>query len=248
MGAAQLTTIGSVFSRTEAALERLRRLGEDARLASVADRVKTRADQLETPVAELEILATVRSALRAQGMPTSTDTELLTGLGLQLSELADRYTNDPEQIVAADGRLRFTLWDPLRALPTSLRESLLASWRAYCRSLVPPQRLEVLAVLERIPGLQEDARAIRVMAAEFEQRVAMLPQGTEDIGRIEELGAEIQTRWGTLEGSGIPKDVLDFLAAASMGSARLDQWTPNVRAWLEDRSLLRYVTLSLSAE
>jgi hypothetical protein len=243
-----MTQPTSVPARATLALDRLRRLGEGARLAAVADRIRTRADELVGPVSELELLAAIGEALGQRGVSHQLEAASLAGLRSQLIALADRYRLDPEQIAAPDGRLRFTLWDPLRGLPADLQQSLLNAWRDHARGLLPRQRPEILDVLERIPGLQQDARAIREMSAEFERRSSVLPHGDADVARIEELAGDIQTRWQTLEGGGIPADVLDFLAAASLGTARLDQLTPTVRDWLTERSLLSYVRVSLTAE
>ncbi len=236
----------SLVTRASAALDRLKRLDETARLASEGDRVRTRAEELERPASELEHLALVVDALRRRAIPIELPRSSVVAMRGQLAALRDRYGSDPSQITAADGRLRFTLWDPLRALPTELRTVVLTAWRSHATTLIREQSVELLDVLERVPGLQADARSIRDLAAEFGHLSESLPHDDAGIDRLERIASEIERRWQSLEGEGIPREVIDFLAAASLTGAPLDLLTPAVREWLDDRSLTRYVRLGLS--
>jgi hypothetical protein len=238
----------TLVERASSALDRLKRLNETALLANEGDRVRTRADELEAPVAEMEHILLVEQALRRRGVSPELPQSAIATARTQLAALRDRYRSDPTQITAPDGRLRFTLWDPLRALPNEIRSSLNGAWEAHARSLLREQSVEILEVLERVPGLQVDARAIRAMASEFDSLSSRLPRQEEDVDRIEELAREIERRWQSLEGAGIPSDVLDFLAAASVSGAPLALLTPAVREWLQERSLTQFVRLTLSGE
>jgi hypothetical protein len=236
----------SLVARASAALDRLKRLDETARLANEGDRVRTRAEELERPASELEHLALVADALRKRDISIELPGSSVVSMRGQLATLRERYRSDPSQITAADGRLRFSLWDPLRALPTELRSVVLSAWRLHARSLIREQSVELLDVLEHVPGLQADARAIRELATEFDRLSESLPHDEAGIDRLEGIASEIERRWQSLEGGGIPREVIDFLAAASVTGAPLDLLTPAVREWLDDRSLTRYVRLSLS--
>lgn len=243
-----MTDAPLLTKRASSILDRLKRLQETALLANEGDRVRTRADELSRPLSDLESLQLVDEGLRERGLEPQVDRESIRATHTQLLALATRYRADPSQITAPDGRLRFTLWDPLKTLPDELRRSLLDAWRDHVAALVPRQRPEILDVLERVPGVQAEARALREIGNEFDRRSNALPQNNEDFDRIEGLATEIQTRWRTLEGAGIPAEVMNFLAAASLGSARLDLLTPTVRAWLDERSLTQHVRVTLSPE
>jgi hypothetical protein len=235
----------SLVARSSAALDRLRRLEETARLANEGDRVRTRAEELERPASELEHVALVVQALRRRGISIELPKSAVVSLRQQLAALRDRYRSDPNQITAADGRLRFSLWDPLRALPSELRGFVLESWRSHAKSLVREQSVELLNVLEHVPGLQADASAIRQLATEFDHLSDSLPQDEAGIDHLEEIAGEIERRWQSLEGGGIPREIIDFLAAAAVTGAPLDLLTPAVREWLDERSLTRHVRISL---
>jgi hypothetical protein len=236
----------SLVARASATLDRLTRLDETAQLANEGDRVRTRAEELERPAGELEHIALVVDALRRRGISIELPESSVVSMREQLAALRDRYRTDPSQITAADGRLRFSLWDPLRALPAELRGVVVAAWRSHAKGLIREQSVELLDVLEHVPGLQADARAIRELATEFDRLSESLPQDEPGIDRLEGIASEIERRWQSLEGGGIPREVVDFLAAAAVTGAPLDLLTPAVREWLDERSLTRYVRLSLS--
>jgi hypothetical protein len=236
----------SLVARAAAAQDRLRRLDETVRLANEGDRVRTRADELEGPASELEHLALVVGSLRRRGIPMDVPRSSVVAIRDQLVALRDRYRDDPSKITAPDGRLRFTLWDPLRELPAELRRVVLESWRSHVQSQVRAQSVELLDVLERVPGLQSDAHAIRELAAELGRLSESLPRDDADIDRIRVIPSEIGHRWKSLEGEGIPSEVIEFLAAASVAGAPLDLLTPAVREWLDERSLTKHVRLTLS--
>ena len=236
----------SLVGRASAAVDRLKRLDETARLANEGDRVRTRAEELERPATELEHVAIVVDALRRRGISIVIPESSVVSMREQLAALRERYVTDPNQITAADGRLRLSLWDPLRALPSELRGVVLEAWRSHARGLIREQSVELLDVLEHVPGLQADASAIRQLAIEFDRLSDRLPQDEAGIARAKELADEIERRWQSLEGGGIPREVIDFLAAAAVTGAPLDLLTPAVRAWLDERSLTRHVRLSLS--
>lgn len=238
----------SLLARAAAAQDRLRRLDETVRLANEGDRVRTRAEELEGPASELAHLALVVGALRRRGIPIELSQTSVVTTRQGLVALRDRYRDDPSKITAPDGRLRFTLWDPLRELPAELRRIILEAWRSHVRSLVRAQSVELLDVLERVPGLQSDARAIRGLAAELERLSDSLPRDDAAIDRIQEIAGELEHRWKSLEGGGIPREVVEFLAAASVAGAPLDLLTPAVREWLEERSLTKHVRLTLLSE
>jgi hypothetical protein len=236
----------SLVARASAALDRLKRLDETARLANEGDRVRTRAEELERPAIEVEHVALVVDALRGRGIAIELPESSVFSMREQLAALRDRYRTDPSQITAADGRLRFSLWDPLRVMPAELRGLVLAAWRSHARGLIREQSVELLDVLEHVPGLQADARAIRQLATEFDRLSESLPQDEAGIDHLEGIAKEIERRWQSLEGGGIPREVVDFLAAAALSGAPLDLLTPAVREWLDERSLTRYVRLSMS--
>jgi hypothetical protein len=236
----------SLVARASAALDRLKRLDETARLANEGDRVRTRAEELERPASELEHVALVVDALHGRGIAIELPKSSVFSMREQLAALRDRYRTDPGQITAADGKLRFSLWDPLRALPVELRGVVLEAWRSHARSLIREQSVELLDVLEHVPGLQADAGAIRQLATEFDRLSESLPQDEAGIDHLEGIAKEIERRWQSVEGGGIPREVVDFLAAAAVSGAPLDLLTPAVREWLDERSLTRYVRLSLS--
>jgi hypothetical protein len=131
-------------------------------------------------------------------------------------------------------------------LPSELRGVVLEAWRSHARSLIREQSVELLDVLEHVPGLQSDARAIRQLATEFDRLSESLPQDEAGIDHLEGIAGEIERRWRSLAGGGIPREVIDFLSAAAVTGAPLDLLTPAVREWLDERSLTRYVRLSLS--
>jgi hypothetical protein len=239
----------ALTDRATKLVERLNRLAEIGQLVDVSDAVRTRAELLVGPASELHGLTAVAIAFRERGIEIDVDVDSIRRMRLQLADLGERYRSDPAQIAAPDGQLRFTLWDPLRQLPGLLRQTLIASWRRHAQALVPPQREEVLDVLQRVPGLRDHAEAIRKLSAEIDERAGMLPQGEPDFDRIEELAASIKARWDELEaGGGIPAEVLQFLAAASLGGAALDLLTPAVRSWLEQRSLLALVRVTMASQ
>lgn len=243
-----MTSSPSLLDRAGAANKRIRTLAGMNSLASKADAVRTRANALKSAADALDPIGGVVRAFREHGIPTQAiDTAALNSLREQLTQLGKAYRDNPDQIAAPDGRYRYALWEPLGALPTNLGETLLTSWQAYCAALTPHQQSGVLEVLSGVPGLQQDALRIAGLRDELDRRSRALPWNETDLVRVSDLAAKIDLEWKSIEGTGIPADVLNFLKKASVGGASLPELTAEVRTWLEERSLGGFIRITMNS-
>jgi hypothetical protein len=237
----------SLLDRAGSVNKRLRVLATMNSLADKADSVRTRATVLKTAADELDPLVSVIRAFRAHEIPTDAITAApLSLIRRQLISLGKAYAENPDQIAAPDGSLRALLWSPLSSLTAQLHQMLLISWQAHCEALTPHQQSGVLEVLARIPGLQDDAVRINLLREELEERSGSLPRDEADLARVSELAARIDLEWRTLEGAGIPAEVLNFLRKASRGGANLAELSAGVRIWLEERDLGHFIRIIMT--
>lgn len=234
-----LTSQAEELTGKIARLAALRRMGDDV------GRFRTRATALDAPAARLLDLARVLAAFRIRSIAVSLEVAQLATLLQHVRDIQGQYEADRVSIIAADGQLRFSFWQPLATLPGQLEATLRESWQTYIEERLPPHQPDLLQVMSRVPGFGAQINRIGALYAEAETHSRTLPHDDDAFGTVDRITADLHHAWGELRGPGIPEDVLAFLRAATTGGANRGAFTTDVEQWLVDHDLIATVRITL---
>lgn len=231
----------SLLDRIASVKVRIQRQEEARQLETDADKLSDRARSLRS-AAQAAATATDTSALLLEhGTEVEWDRDSLRSLRSRVTRFAERSRSSAAALLEPNAQL----WPSLDAFPEDVNARLLMAWQAWVDRSFPARDESALATLQRIPELQEGVRRIRQGLTIRTQRRASIPTSSADFDAVLEAATATDQAWSELVGAGLPAGVPEFLDAAGLGQATLEQFTDVVRAWFERKGLQHLIRLSV---
>ncbi|MSR09284.1 MAG: hypothetical protein EXR82_07105 [Gammaproteobacteria bacterium] len=220
--------------------------------ANKATAFRTRADTLDAPAHRLASLAEMWPVCQDLGIPLALDDALadrVRAIGRHAQALAEAYQGSAESITLEKANLRFQFWEPLTELPDHVEAALRMAWEQFVSQSLPTVQEQVLQVLQNLPGFNSQVIIIRSLQTKAQLLKSTLPPAAASlparIAEVRSIAQNLSEAWRSLQGDGIPPEVLTFLQAASGGRATLRQLTPTVVQWIDGYSLKESFRISL---
>src|SRR5262249_22065464 len=116
---------------------KIHQLEDLRRNASYAQGFRTRADLLSGPAERLLVLVRVLEVFGQRGIPVDLPVEKAAKLLMHARALAQKYEQDPANILETDEQLRFIFWNPLREFPKEIDSVLQAAWVSFVSDVLP---------------------------------------------------------------------------------------------------------------
>ena len=230
-------------------LERIESVCQDAiQLKEVAtararfQQTQTRSKQLESAATNVKRLARSYVTMKGAGLPVA-QPRLSKELRAKPEVMLEAFRHDPTSLLE-EGQFSQTFKAPLEAYSEKMEGALVASWKQYAESVVPPINEKTLQTLEAA-GLARPVESLRVLIRDVRAIQASLPESADAIAKLSEKGTEAKNVWGELEK--VPPVVLAFLTKASgRGATYAELTNETVRSWLADKSLLQHLRITLA--
>lgn len=218
-----------LFAASAAELDSLRKA------ASLVTAVGTRANQFETALGKLRVVAGQLNLLREQGVSVNVDISPTAGFCHHLATLREAIADDPAAATVPDISVK-TL-SPLSAFTNSLAAASQSAWAAHVESRVPSVRSDLLQVLGRIPTLKARVEQFRTLLSAAQARGASIPTDAGEVSAFEKAVTDCHAAWAALDANEVPAGVVVFIQQATSMGASLDRLTDEVSAWLSEHKL-----------
>jgi DNA repair exonuclease SbcCD ATPase subunit len=237
---------GGIVERTDELSEKVGRLQQFNELASQAEALRTRLQQLGEREAILTVLAELTDRLNAIGIDVGTTSNGLAEARGETLARREEFSRDPLTATdPQDSSFRFSYLRSLDTITENVRRRLLLSWQAYLRAQAPELHEDLLSVLGRIGKLSQPVQEIRQLQTNLEQSSAALPQDDASIHAALDTTKKLRERWTALPVEDIDASVMDFLrSAVGPDGAPVAGLTTDIRAWLEEHGLLESLRIS----
>ena len=233
-----------LVERAEKLRANIQNLATLRRTAGESKAYETRATDIGNASTTLSNLAVLGEALTQQGIAVSLPADILIGLKSRTEQILTNYRQVPESIVGPENELRSQYWRPLEEQGASIRSVFLAGWQAHVAGRLRFEQAQLLDVLSSVPEYVSHAAKMRALYEQARRLASGLPDDSTFV-QINAIEAQIREAWTKLP-QGLPVDVQTFISAAATATARLEQLTPEVAAWLKANDLDSSIRISWS--
>jgi len=233
-----------LVERAEKLRASIQNLATLRRTAGESKAYETRATDIDNASKTLSTLALLGEALTEQGISVSLPTDILKGLQSRTEQILTNYRQAPESIVGPENELRSQYWRPLEEHGASIRGVFLTGWQAHVASRLRFEQAQLLDVLSSVPEYVSHAAKMRALYDQARRLTSGLPDDSA-FAQIDAIELQIREAWTRLP-QGLPEDVQTFISAAATATARLEQLTPGVAAWLKANDLDSSIRISWS--
>jgi hypothetical protein len=208
--------------------------------ANMVAAVGTRAQMLETALANLRLAGGQRALLQQRGIKVDADVSSAEGFVHHLTVLKAATMDNPSAVTEGAPK---TL-NPLRAFTTTLSEASAAAWGRYVSAELPRVGADILPVLAQVPALKIRVESFRTLQSAALGKANNLPTGGSDFEAFDKAAAACQAAWDALDADSIPVGVTRFIrSATSEAGAPIDSLTDEVSDWLKAHKLAASFTI-----
>jgi hypothetical protein len=234
----------NLIQRNEQLIAQLGELERTKSLASQASHFEKRAQELGTAAQELVAISKIVVLLSEV---TSIHFKSLSKCNLEdwnfrFTDLQKKYTANLQSILdpTPGEDPRTVLLNPLRQLASKIRTSLVEEWSSWSLQEIPAFNDELMNVLSTVASMKSKVEQLRSLKRSINETANNLPVSRLQIDSFLSAIKSIRETLETLEGEGVPKEVVEFLRSAGRpNGASLAQLTPVVHKWFADQNLVQ---------
>ncbi len=207
-------------------------------LATTSDTLRTRSAQLEEATRKLRPLLTKWRLFKASGIAVKMPAGV-SKLNGDFTALRDAFAQKPELLGTVTNKVTFDL---AANFANDLQSELQTAWKRYVTEKRPEVDQNVLNVFRELPRCQGIVYDIEELLRQLDEKRDSLPVGADGIAVIGTLVGQIDTKWASLGGEGVPDSVIKFVRLAGLKNAgrsvgaqlhHLDE----ARVWLKKNGL-----------
>jgi DNA repair ATPase RecN len=234
----------NLIQRNEQLIAQLHELERTKSLASQASHFEKRAQELGAaaqelvPISKIVVLLSEVTGIQFKSLSKCN----LEDWDFRFTDLQKKYAANPETILdpTPGEDPRTVLLNPLRQLTSKIRTSLGEEWSTWSLQEIPAFNDELMNVLSTVASMKSKVEQLRSLKRSINETANNLPDTRLQIDSFLISIKSIRETLETLEGEGVPKEVVEFLRAAGRpNGASLAQLTPVIHKWFADQNLVQ---------
>src|SRR5690606_36105867 len=105
-------------------------------------------------------------------------------------------------------------------------------WSEYKASNITPINTSLIGILKAFPDFAQPISVIEQRKSQLESLLNNIPENEEEWNKLELAHERLLQIWETVPFHSLPEKVGYFLKRAQVGTATLDDFTPEVKDWL----------------
>ncbi len=161
---------------------------------------------------------------------------------VETKALNERYAQN-ESIIIDIGDAYFKYWDQLIE---DYQKAIEDRWNLYKQEHIFQINETVLRLLESFRVFEQDLEKVKTEKKRLDIQLGKMPPDNEMKWKaIHELNRNLRQTWDGLQLDSLPESILDFIKKAQLEGVSLDNYTPEVRNWLEENKLKKYFRIKL---
>ncbi|MBD2101017.1 hypothetical protein [Leptolyngbya sp. FACHB-261] len=206
---------------------------------------RDRLSKIKPLVEELSSIETATKAFREKGLMDfdfSHKTDALLG---ETAFVLSKFQKDRGWLIEEFKGKSFQKFESKIAdLKNELETYFQEVWITYKRQKLPKTNPDLLELLEKDQGWKIKVQRVKSRLAKI--NAVAFPQDSGQFQKIDQEIALLVSEWNSLSSGEVPIAVQDFLKAATTHGATLDRFTPEIKAWLDEKGLSRFFYIRVS--
>ena len=228
-----------LIDRAAALTEKINTFQQLKTVADEANQFATRANLFGKVSQQLESLRKTLTTLADAGVVVDFAVKDGSGLAEKARLLRDEVKFNPAKLNDPPFELKHAFSDRLSNIADAGQTAALTAWTSYVERRAAFGDDNVLTALSLVPQFKLVVMNIRQIRSEVSALGTILPtEPKAEIAKLDRLIADHATAWTSLNASDIPASVIAFIRSAAKGDAKLTDFTPETRLWLEGRNLV----------
>jgi hypothetical protein len=215
-------------------------------MADEAERFQTRANQLGAISERVSRTYEALARLTGAGVTVSFAPSDGAGYATKAKTLRAAIQDNPAAINSPPFDLKNEFTDRLAGIVAAADKAMTEAWKSYVAKRADFGSDDVLNALAEVSQFRPNVIKIRQCRGNIAVLGNSLPPDPKaTIVRLDALVTEHDAAWSELSAEDIPPSVVAFIRAGANEGALLAAYTGEVRAWLENRSLLNAFRIRL---
>lgn len=204
-----------------------------------------RLNKIKPLVEELRSMETATKAFREKGLIDFDFSHKVDDLLQEISFVMSHFQKDRGWLIEEFKGKSFQKFESkVVDLKNELEKYFQEAWKTYKRQKLPKTNPDLLRLLEKDQGWKIKVQRVKSRLAGIHS--IAFPQDSSEFQKIDQEIDLIVSDWNSLSSGEVPIAVQDFLKAATTHGATLDRFTPEIKAWLEEKGLSRFFYICVS--
>lgn len=213
--------------------------------ASDLGKFRDRQSKIEALVKELRSVITAMRAFREKGLVNFNCSQKADALLTEVNAALAEFQKERGWLIEKFKGKTFQSFEAkINALKSELESHLRQTWATYKKQRIPNTNLDLLKLLEK--ELDWQVTVQRVKSRILDINTVDFPQNSSQFQKIDQEIDHLITDWNSLSSDEVPIAIQDFLKAATTHGATLDRFTPEVKAWLDEKGFSRFFYIRVS--
>lgn len=206
---------------------------------------RDRQNKIESLVKELRAVATAVRAFREKGLVDFDCSQKADTLLEEITVVLSEFRKDRGWLIEKFKGKSFQSFEAkVNALKIELETYLKQAWATYKRQQLPNTNPDLLELLERDQDWKITVQRVKSRISKI--NAVAFPQDSSRFQKIDQEIDLLVSEWSGLSSNEVPVAVQDFLKAATTHGATLDRFTPEVKAWLDEKGFSRFFYIHVS--
>lgn len=206
---------------------------------------RDRQSKIEPLVEELRATVTAVRAFRENQLVDFDCSQKADALLSEVTTALSEFQSDRGWLIEKFKGKQFQSFEAkINALRNELEAHLRQSWTAYKKQRIPNANPDLLTLFEKEQSWKATVQRVRSRISKINS--VDFPKDLTQFQRIEQEIDNLIADWNSLSSDDVPLGVQDFLKAATTHGASIDRFTPEVKAWLDEKGFSRFFYIRVS--
>lgn len=227
----------------------LTKLAQDAndlkKYAADLGKFRDRLSKIKPLVEELSSIEAATKAFREKGLIDFDFSHKADDLLGEVAVVLSQFQKDRGWLIEEFKGKSFQKFESKVAdLKNELETYLQGIWITYKRQKLPKTNPDLLELLEKDQDWKIKVQRVKSRLSKI--NAVAFPKDSNQFQKIDQEIDLLVSEWNSLSSGEVPIAVQDFLKAATTYGATLDRFTPEIKAWLDEKGLSRFFYIRVS--
>lgn len=227
----------------------LTKLAQDAndlkKYAADLGKFRDRLSKIKPLVEELSSIEAATKAFREKGLIDFDFSHKADDLLGEVAVVLSQFQKDRGWLIEEFKGKSFQKFESKVAdLKNELETYLQGIWITYKRQKLPKTNPDLLELLEKDQDWKIKVQRVKSRLSKI--NAVAFPKDSNQFQKIDQEIDLLVSEWNSLSSGEVPIAVQDFLKAATTHGATLDRFTPEIKAWLDEKGLSRFFYIRVS--
>lgn len=227
----------------------LAKLAQDAndlkKYAADLGKFRDRLSKIKPLVEELSSIEAATKAFREKGLIDFDFSHKADDLLREVAVVLSQFQKDRGWLIEEFKGKSFQKFESKVAdLKNELETYLQDIWITYKRQKLPKTNPDLLELLEKDQDWKIKVQRVKSRLSKI--NAVAFPKDSNQFQKIDQEIDLLVSEWNSLSSGEVPIAVQDFLKAATTHGATLDRFTPEIKAWLDEKGLSRFFYIRVS--